>query len=157
MASGMKALLFDGKRLDLATVPRTRARAGEALVRVHLAGICSTDLEIMRGYMAFSGIPGHEFVGTVVSAPVKRLIGNRVVGEINVPCGVCPACGAGLGKHCARRGVLGSLEIRERWGYSPWMAVARARRTNPITTSQNANGAITGMLRSWPSSKSRYR
>jgi len=107
MTSRMKALLFDGTRLDLATVPRTRPRAGEALVRVHLAGICSTDLEIMRGYMTFRGIPGHEFVGTVVSAPAKKLVGRRVVGEINVPCGVCSACGAGLGKHCARRGVLG--------------------------------------------------
>ena len=107
MASRMKALLFDGTRLALATVPRTRPRAGEALVRVSLAGICSTDIEIMRGYMAFRGIPGHEFVGTVVSAPAKKLIGKRVVGEINVPCGACPACRAGLGKHCAARGVLG--------------------------------------------------
>jgi threonine dehydrogenase-like Zn-dependent dehydrogenase len=107
MASRMKALLFDGTNLTLATFPRTRARSGEALIRVHLAGICSTDLEIMRGYMAFRGIPGHEFVGTVVSAPEKKLLGRRVVGEINVPCGTCAACRAGLGKHCPARGVLG--------------------------------------------------
>ena len=103
----MKALVFDGKKLALATVPAPRPRAGEALVKVRLAGICSTDLEIIRGYMSFRGIPGHEFVGTVVSAGAKRLIGKRVVGEINIPCGTCATCRAGLGKHCASRGVLG--------------------------------------------------
>ena len=107
MTSRMKALLFDGKRIRLADVPRPRRRGGEALIRVRLAGVCSTDLEIIQGYMAFRGIPGHEFVGTVVSAPVRRLVGERVVGEINVPCGTCPACAAGLGKHCASRSVLG--------------------------------------------------
>ncbi len=103
----MKALVFDGKKLALSTVPAPRLRAGEALVKVRLAGICSTDLEIVRGYMSFRGVPGHEFVGTVVSAPAKRLVGKRVVGEINVPCGRCATCRAGLGKHCASRGVLG--------------------------------------------------
>jgi threonine dehydrogenase-like Zn-dependent dehydrogenase len=103
----MKALVFDGKKLALAAVPSPRLRAGEALVKVRLAGICSTDLEIIRGYMSFRGIPGHEFVGTVASAGARRLIGRRVVGEINVPCGRCATCRAGLGKHCASRGVLG--------------------------------------------------
>ena len=107
MTSRMKALLFDGKRIKLADVPRPRRRGGEALIKVRVAGLCSTDLEIVRGYMAFRGIPGHEFVGTVVSAPAGRLVGARVVGEINVPCGTCPACAAGLGKHCASRSVLG--------------------------------------------------
>ena len=107
MTSRMKALLFDGKRIKLADVPRPRRLGGEALIKVRVAGLCSTDLEIVRGYMAFRGIPGHEFVGTVVSAPARRLVGARVVGEINVPCGTCPACAAGLGKHCASRSVLG--------------------------------------------------
>jgi threonine dehydrogenase-like Zn-dependent dehydrogenase len=103
----MKALVFDGKKVALANVPKPRRRAGEALVRVRLAGICSTDLEIVRGYLSFRGIPGHEFVGTVESAPAARLVGTRVVGEINVPCGRCATCRAGLGKHCAARTVLG--------------------------------------------------
>ena len=105
--SKMKALAFDGKRLRRANTPRPRRSRGEALVRVHLAGICSTDLEIVRGYQSFRGIPGHEFVGTVVSAATRRLVGKRVVGEINVPCGSCEACESGLGKHCPRRSVLG--------------------------------------------------
>jgi len=103
----MKALVFDGKKLALSTVPSPRLRAGEALVKVHLAGICSTDLEIVRGYMSFRGIPGHEFVGTVVSASAKRFVGKRVVGEINLPCGRCAACKTGFGRHCASRGVIG--------------------------------------------------
>jgi threonine dehydrogenase-like Zn-dependent dehydrogenase len=103
----MKALVFDGKKVALSEVPPPRPRPGEALVRVRLAGICSTDLEIVKGYMSFRGVPGHEFVGTVVSAGAKRLAGKRVVGEINLPCGKCATCRAGLGKHCASRGVLG--------------------------------------------------
>jgi len=103
----MKAIRFDGKSLRDAVVPRPRVRRGEALVRVTLAGICSTDLEIVRGYMSFRGIPGHEFVGTVVEAPTRSLVGKRVVGEINAPCGRCRECTSGLGKHCASRTVLG--------------------------------------------------
>ena len=103
----MQALHFDGKALRLRTMPRPRRRRGDALVRVRLAGICSTDLEILRGYMGFTGVPGHEFVGEVVAAPTKDLVGARVVGEINAPCGRCAMCRRGLGKHCARRTVLG--------------------------------------------------
>ena len=103
----MKALFFDGAKLKETAMPRPRRGRSEALIRVHLAGICSTDLEIVRGYMSFRGIPGHEFVGTVVSASTKKLVGRRVVGEINISCGECPACRSGLAKHCPRRSVLG--------------------------------------------------
>lgn len=80
---------------------------GEALIQVHLAGICATDIEILRGYTSFEGIPGHEFVGTVVQAEDPRWIGRRVVGEINVACGACDMCRRGLKTHCRRRAVLG--------------------------------------------------
>ena len=79
---------------------------GEVLIRVHLAGICTTDLEILRGYMSFEGVPGHEFVGTVVEGP-KRLKGRRVVGDINCPCGECDMCARHMPGHCRRRSVLG--------------------------------------------------
>lgn len=82
------------------------AAADEVLVRVHLAGICATDLEIMRGYMQFAGVPGHEFVGTVM-AGVADLVGRRVVAEINCGCGQCALCRRGLGNHCRKRTVLG--------------------------------------------------
>jgi 2-desacetyl-2-hydroxyethyl bacteriochlorophyllide A dehydrogenase len=81
---------------------------GEALIAVRLAGICGTDLELLRGYAAFTGVPGHEFTGVVVDAPGSpEWVGRRVVGEINVRCGACRECRAGRGNHCERRRVLG--------------------------------------------------
>jgi threonine dehydrogenase-like Zn-dependent dehydrogenase len=79
---------------------------GEVTVRVDLAGICATDLEIARGYMSFQGVPGHEFVGTVIAGPCE-LVGRRVVAEINCACGACDMCGRGWPGHCRRRSVLG--------------------------------------------------
>src|SRR5258705_13344125 len=95
-------------------VPGPAPAPGEALVRVSLAGICGTDHELARGYMEFDGIPGHEFVGVVeeVSGSGEersRWIGRRVVAEINLSCGACPACLAGLDRHCPGRTVLGIL------------------------------------------------
>lgn len=89
-------------------LPTPVPSAGEALVKVRLAGVCSTDLELVRGYYPFTGIPGHEFVGEVEAAPgAETLVGSRVVGEINAACGVCATCQAGQPGHCPRRTVLG--------------------------------------------------
>jgi threonine dehydrogenase-like Zn-dependent dehydrogenase len=105
----MKALVFD-KSLTLdARRGEPPASDGDTLVRVRQAGVCSTDLEITRGYMGFRGIPGHEFVGDVVESPEKDLVGKRVVGEINIVCGRCDLCVAGLSAHCRNRSVLGIL------------------------------------------------
>jgi threonine dehydrogenase-like Zn-dependent dehydrogenase len=79
-----------------------------ALVKVHLAGICSTDLQIFKGYMAFKGVPGHEFVGSVLEGP-SEFVGKRVVGEINYGCGNCDACRRDLSRHCPNRSVMGIL------------------------------------------------
>jgi threonine dehydrogenase-like Zn-dependent dehydrogenase len=99
--------------------PLPRLRPRWALVRVRLAGICNTDVEILRGYHAFRGVPGHEFVGEVAalngaSAKEKtKWLGRRVTGEINVSCSaygyrpLCAFCRRGLKTHCARRTVLG--------------------------------------------------
>jgi threonine dehydrogenase-like Zn-dependent dehydrogenase len=99
--------------------PLPKLRPKWASVRVRLAGICNTDVEILRGYHAFRGTPGHEFVGEVadvrgVSAREKaKWLGRRVCGEINVTCSayglhpVCEYCRRGLKTHCARRTVLG--------------------------------------------------
>jgi threonine dehydrogenase-like Zn-dependent dehydrogenase len=82
--------------------------AGEALVKVSLAGICGTDLELVKGYYPFSGIPGHEFVGEIVLAPEQpNRVGQRVVGEINISCGSCRYCLAEQPTHCENRSVLG--------------------------------------------------
>lgn len=102
----MKALRFINDQLSLGEVP-VPAADGEALVRVVLAGICNTDLEIVRGYAGFNGTIGHEFVGVVEASPVPSLLGQRVVGEINAGCGHCRLCLSGDSRHCAERTVLG--------------------------------------------------
>ena len=76
-------------------------------MRVLFSGICNTDLELLRGYHGFSGIPGHEFVGVVEGPAPSPLVGKRVVGEINLACGRCAWCAKGLGRHCPKRTVLG--------------------------------------------------
>lgn len=104
----MQALVFDGARVGYdPAYPDPCPPPGEALVRVTAAGVCSTDLEILRGYMSFRGVPGHEFVGVVEAAPDPAWIGQRVVGEINAACGVCPTCRAGRPTHCPQRTTLG--------------------------------------------------
>jgi len=86
------ALVFEGGKARVREVPRPRIRNGFALVRVIASGICNTDLELMRGYHGFSGIPGHEFVGVVEGPVSSSWIGKRVVGEINLACGNCGMC-----------------------------------------------------------------
>lgn len=81
---------------------------GEALVRVRQAGICNTDLELVRGYADFRGVLGHEFVGVVEACPSDPAwVGRRVVGEINIACGACDMCRAGQPTHCPTRSALG--------------------------------------------------
>jgi len=102
----VKALRFDGN-LNLVLDSPIPRREGEALVRVICAGICTTDLEITKGYAAFHGTLGHEFVGRVMESPDGSLVGRRVVGEINAGCGECGLCLEGDSRHCAERTVLG--------------------------------------------------
>lgn len=89
---------------------RPRRPEGFVLIRLLYGGICNTDLELQRGYYGFQGTPGHEFVGEVVAADHADWIGQRVVGEINLACGKCEWCKRGLGRHCARRTVLGIVK-----------------------------------------------
>ncbi len=106
----MRALYFDGRLSFRDDYPVPEPSPDEALVRVLAAGICSTDLEIAKGYMGFRGVPGHEFVGLVQRCAVDEgLEGKRVVGEINAGCGRCTFCRSGLKNHCPDRTVLGIL------------------------------------------------
>ena len=106
----MRALWLQDRQLRLRDdVPMPEPAAGEALVRVLCAGICSTDLELVRGYYPYSGVLGHEFVGVVESGPAQ-LCGRRVVGEINASCGACDQCARGQPTHCLQRTVLGILQ-----------------------------------------------
>jgi threonine dehydrogenase-like Zn-dependent dehydrogenase len=106
----MKALVLDNGVISLKEVEDPLPASGEALIKVIKAGICNTDLEIEKGYMPFSGILGHEFVGRVEEAPEESWIGQRVVGEINLYCETCPFCIRGETKHCSSRQVLGIVE-----------------------------------------------
>jgi threonine dehydrogenase-like Zn-dependent dehydrogenase len=107
----MKAVVFDEDLRLVIDRPMPEPGPGEALVRVSMAGVCNTDLELMKGYMGFSGVLGHEFVGVVEQAPGEyaHLTGKRVVGEINLYCGSCETCLAGMPTHCTERSVLGIL------------------------------------------------
>lgn len=103
--------LEDGRISVRRELPDPRSAPGEAVIRVLAAGICGTDLELVRGYRPFRGIPGHEFVGRVEEGP-GEWPGSRVVGDINVTCDArgappCPACAAGRASHCRDRTVVG--------------------------------------------------
>ena len=103
----MLAVHLESGRVTLQRQPLPRVPEGFARIRLLAAGICSTDLELQRGYYGFSGTPGHEFVGEVTEAADKSWIGARVAGEINLACGKCEWCKRGLGRHCPTRTVLG--------------------------------------------------
>lgn len=107
----MKGLWLEQQQLQLKTdLPNPKTPPGEALVRVVQAGICNTDLELLRGYYPYTGVIGHEFVGVVesVSEPsANNLVNQRIVGEINAACGQCRFCRQGIPTHCEQRSVLG--------------------------------------------------
>ena len=105
----MRALVLSKGEVRVKEVPDPQPRPGEALVRVLSAGICNTDLELARGYMNFSGVLGHEFVGVVDQAESAHLLGKRVVGEINCVCHQCHYCQLEMPHHCLNRSVLGIL------------------------------------------------
>lgn len=106
--SQMRALLWDGGLVFKSDYPVPEPFPGWALIKVSRAGICGTDLEIMKGYKSFKGVPGHEFTGKVVSAPYhEEWVGRRVAGEINIGCGRCGWCLGGKENHCPDRRVIG--------------------------------------------------
>jgi threonine dehydrogenase-like Zn-dependent dehydrogenase len=114
----MLSVFLENGRVSVRREPLPRIPRGFARIRMLAAGICSTDLELQRGYYGFSGTPGHEFVGEVVEVSergahgddAKAWIGRRVVGEINLACGHCDWCKRGLGRHCPTRTVLGIVK-----------------------------------------------
>jgi threonine dehydrogenase-like Zn-dependent dehydrogenase len=105
----MLALLCANPPRLVPSHPEPVRSKGEVLLEVRLAGICDTDLQLSRGYMAYRGVLGHEFVGQVLDAEQPALIGTRVVADINASCGHCARCLRGDGHHCAERSVLGIL------------------------------------------------
>jgi threonine dehydrogenase-like Zn-dependent dehydrogenase len=106
----MLAVHLESGRVTVGRRPLPRVGPGVARIRVLAAGICSTDLELQRGYYGFRGTPGHEFVGEVAAADDSSWVGKRVAGEINLACGACEWCARDLGRHCPNRTVLGIVK-----------------------------------------------
>jgi threonine dehydrogenase-like Zn-dependent dehydrogenase len=111
----MRALWIENQQLTFkADVPPPSLAPGEVLVKVNLAGICSTDLALLKGYYPFTGVPGHEFVGEVIEpgpdGAGQEWVAKRVVGEITFACQACDTCRSGMPGHCEERQVLGILD-----------------------------------------------
>lgn len=105
----MKALWLENNKISMREIAQPD-KPNEALIKIRKAGICSTDLELVKGYYPYTGVIGHEFVGEVVSAPDPFWMGQRVVGDINVACRKCEACLNGRQTHCENRTVLGIVD-----------------------------------------------
>ena len=106
----MRGLVREQKLTLQMDRPKPKPKTQEAIIQVLQAGICSTDLHIVKGYMDFQGVLGHEFVGVVDHAPNDAsLVGKRVVGEINAACRVCETCVEGRPTHCPNRTTLGIM------------------------------------------------
>ena len=127
MIRSARAVVYEGG-LRVVERPAPQAGQGEALIRLRLAGICNTDLELMRGYKDFAGTLGHEFVGEVIDGPDEWL-GQRVVGEINVSCGECDMCRRG----CAR--TAGTAR------YSAWRSMTARFQTSSAACGESVGRA----------------
>nr|VFK00763.1 MAG: Threonine dehydrogenase [Candidatus Kentron sp. H]VFK00777.1 MAG: Threonine dehydrogenase [Candidatus Kentron sp. H]VFK04688.1 MAG: Threonine dehydrogenase [Candidatus Kentron sp. H] len=136
----MRALYFDGTLYLERDFPTPEPQPHEALIRTRLAGVCNTDLEILRGYGGFTGILGHEFVGEVVRADdAPALVGRRVVGELNCYCGDCPTCRRGDTGHCPHRTTLG---IHDHHGAMAEFLTLPVRQLHPVPDSVTDEQAV---------------
>ena len=137
MNPSILAVHFDGESVCIRhDYPKCVAQPEAVLVRVKRAGICETDLQIMRGYMGFKGVLGHEFVGI---ARFGKYDGRRVVGEINCSCWRCPTCKSGLPTHCPHRSVIG---IWNRDGaFAEFVAVPQ-KNLHPVPDSLSDDEAV---------------
>src|SRR5262245_6485099 len=104
----MRALWLESNKVDVRDIPQPQ-KLNEALIKIRKAGICATDLELVKGYYPYIGVLGHEFVGEVIEAGDASWVGQRVVGDINVVCYQCEQCLNGRPTHCENRTVLGII------------------------------------------------
>src|SRR5690242_6071301 len=142
----MKAVWLENNQISLQDVSTPR-KPNEALIKIRRAGICSTDLELVRGYYPYTGILGHEFVGEVVSisdqlassevvaepkqgAESAIRVGDRVVGEINAVCGKCEQCSNGRSSHCENRTVLGIVNRNGAFAEYTTLPIANLHRVH---------------------------
>jgi threonine dehydrogenase-like Zn-dependent dehydrogenase len=138
LSQPMKGLWLENRHLQLRTdLPVPEPPSGEVLVRVVRAGICNTDLELIRGYYPYTGILGHEFVGMVEQGP-EPLLNQRVVGEINAVCGQCQFCQSGQSTHCENRTVLGIVNRNGAFAEYLTLPIANLHRVPDTVTTDMA-------------------
>lgn len=123
----MNALWLEDNRISLRDIPQP-GNPNEALIRIRKAGICSTDLELVKGYYPYTGVIGHEFVGEVIDAQDASWIGQRVVGEINAVCHECEQCLHGRSSHCENRTVLGIVNRNGTFAECTQLPIANLHR-----------------------------
>lgn len=134
----MKGIWLENQRIELRNdIPLPAIAADEALVRVLRAGICNTDLELLRGYYPYQGVLGHEFVGIVEQGP-DNLMNQRVVGEINATCGHCRYCLTGQATHCENRTVLGI--VNRNGAFAEYLALP-VKNLHPVPDSVSTDAA----------------
>jgi len=109
----MKAAVFDGKKIYINEVPNLIPSVSQALIKVKVAGICGTDLAIVKGHLPtpLPIILGHEFAGEVVEVGKevdKSWIGKSVTSEINSHIdNNCFFCERGIFTQCKSRKAIG--------------------------------------------------
>jgi threonine dehydrogenase-like Zn-dependent dehydrogenase len=133
----MKSLWLENNRMDIREVQPPR-KPDEVLIKIRKAGICSTDLELVKGYYPYTGILGHEFVGEVVEAENPSWISQRVVGEINVVCRQCEQCLNGRPTHCENRTVLGIINRNGTFAEYTQLPIANLHRVPDSVTDEMA-------------------
>jgi alcohol dehydrogenase len=146
---GVLSLYFEQGQATLRSLPALPVRAGWAAVRPIYSGICNTDLELLRGYYGFTGVPGHEFVGEVIAvgSPADAAwLGARVVGEINLSCAGlgraperwCDLCRRGWPRHCRQRRVLGIVNQRGAHAERLWLPTVNLHRVPDAVSTEDA-------------------
>jgi threonine dehydrogenase-like Zn-dependent dehydrogenase len=126
------------RRVALQETPQPAPGADEVLIRVTLAGVCATDLQVLRGYHGFQGVMGHEFTGVVAGPENSPWLGKRVVGEINLGCGGCDLCRGGLPGHCRKRRVLGLKDKEGAFAHYLTLPAANLHEIPPGVTDEAA-------------------
>ncbi len=149
----MQALFLDKTLTYREDLALPELQNGDALIKLRLAGICATDLELVKGYAGFKGILGHEFVGSVekvASIEHHHWLGRRVVGSINIGCRTCDVCHTQGPGHCQNRSVLGirgkngvfadyfSLPVSNLWAVPETIPDSSAIFTEPLAAALQA-------------------
>jgi propanol-preferring alcohol dehydrogenase len=118
----MKAARLEEGTLEIQDLPTPVPGEEEALIRISSAGVCHSDLHIVRGDwqgVPRTGVIGHEAIGIVEAlgpgAERYAAVGDRVILGLGGSgggywCGACEYCMRGEPRHCAQtQGIMGTF------------------------------------------------